>query len=283
MLDNLGEVAKPIDSLINRIADATGVLYEPTRIRKKAKAEADALIIKTKSEIDAGEIQNRALTRLVTEEIQKQENIEDITEKSFKYINEDAKPEEVEKDWLVNFFDKCKLVSDEDIQEIWAKVLSGETNRVGRFPKRLINFISGLEKKDILKIEKILKYCWIINDELKYLIYYENSKNKEYEIDFKLRFLLLELGIIEVAPTLSNFSIKKDNILKFKYFSKEFIIEIKNEDMNTGIFTLTSLGSSIIDLLMNENHSEDNYSEKYMLDTLSEIEKSKNCKILQRN
>ena len=43
---NLGDLAKPATSLIEKISDAAGVLYEPARIRKKAEAEADAEIIR---------------------------------------------------------------------------------------------------------------------------------------------------------------------------------------------------------------------------------------------
>ena len=49
-LINLGDLAKPIDTLIHKISDATGVLYEPTRIRRKAEAESDAAIISAKAE-----------------------------------------------------------------------------------------------------------------------------------------------------------------------------------------------------------------------------------------
>ena len=49
-LINLGDLGKPIDTLIHKISDATGVLYEPTRIRRKAKAESDAAIISAKAE-----------------------------------------------------------------------------------------------------------------------------------------------------------------------------------------------------------------------------------------
>ena len=49
-LINLGDLGKPIDTLIHKISDATGVLYEPTRIRRKAKAKSDAAIISAKAE-----------------------------------------------------------------------------------------------------------------------------------------------------------------------------------------------------------------------------------------
>lgn len=58
---NLGELSKPANTLIKKIADAVGVLYEPTRIVKKAKAEATASEIKAISELKIGDLKKRTL------------------------------------------------------------------------------------------------------------------------------------------------------------------------------------------------------------------------------
>ena len=39
-LVDLGKLAEPINTLINKIADAAGILYEPTRIRKKSPSRS---------------------------------------------------------------------------------------------------------------------------------------------------------------------------------------------------------------------------------------------------
>jgi hypothetical protein len=41
-LVDLGKLAEPINTLITKISNAAGILYEPTRIRKKAQAELSA-------------------------------------------------------------------------------------------------------------------------------------------------------------------------------------------------------------------------------------------------
>ena len=116
---NLGELSKPIDTLINKISDATGVLFEPTRIRRKAKAEADAKItiakadaivrnIELKNNLKLQEISKRALQRVVREEVIKQKNIENIILKAIPYITSLAKSEDIDNDWLLKFFDKSK-------------------------------------------------------------------------------------------------------------------------------------------------------------------------------
>src|SRR3546814_1361276 len=48
-------------------------------------------------------------------------------------ISGNADPQAVDKDWLSNFIDKVKTIPDEDAQNIWGKILSGETNTPGSF------------------------------------------------------------------------------------------------------------------------------------------------------
>jgi hypothetical protein len=46
-------------------------------------------------------------------------------------LTEAATPEKLEDDWITNFFDKCRLISDEEMQTLWSKVLAGEANAPG--------------------------------------------------------------------------------------------------------------------------------------------------------
>ncbi len=147
-LVNIGDLAKPVTALIEKIADATGVLYEPRRIRKRAKAESEAELIKAETQIGITILQRRALSRFVQEEGKKQENIEDITEEAIPLLNENSTPENIEDDWMANFFDKCRIVSDKELKSIWSKVLAGEANTPNSFSKRTVNLLASLDKSD---------------------------------------------------------------------------------------------------------------------------------------
>ena len=103
-LINLGDLGKPIDTLINKISDATGMLYEPRRIRHKAEAESDAAItsakaeaaaniIKTESEIEIADLRQRAEQRRIKEDMRDQKNMEDIIAQAVPDVNEEAKPD----------------------------------------------------------------------------------------------------------------------------------------------------------------------------------------------
>ena len=115
-LVNLGDLAKPADTLIKKISSAAGILYEPRHIKRIAKAKAKAALIKAQSEIEITDLHRRAANRWIEEEAQRQKNMEDITAKALPQLNENAKPDSVENDWIVNFFDKCRIVSDNEMQ-----------------------------------------------------------------------------------------------------------------------------------------------------------------------
>ena len=61
---DLGKLSEPITALINRAADAGSVIYEPTRIVRKAKAEAKADKVRTLSDVEVKDIRLRAQLRI---------------------------------------------------------------------------------------------------------------------------------------------------------------------------------------------------------------------------
>ena len=78
-LANVGDLAKPFDTLVKKIAKGVGTLYEPRRIKNVAKAEVEAEKIKAASDIKITDLHRRAEQRRIEEEAKHQKNMEDIT------------------------------------------------------------------------------------------------------------------------------------------------------------------------------------------------------------
>lgn len=161
-LVNLGDLAKPADTLIQKVSSAIGGVFEPWQIKRIAKAEAEANLIKAKSEIEITELHRRAMHRFVEEEANRQQNMEEITQKSIPHLKQDSKPEQMEDDWITNFFDKSRIISDDEMQTLWAKVLAGEANSPGTYSKRTVNLLSDLDKKDALLFQSLCRFGWFI-------------------------------------------------------------------------------------------------------------------------
>lgn len=159
-LVDLGELSKPATVLIERVSDAVGGICKPWQIKRVAKAEAEAEIVRANSRIEISDLEGRAVSRWLHEEAQKQDNIERITAGSIEHLKEDSKPEDIDKDWLTHFFDRSRLVSDNELQSLWSKVLAGQANCPGSFSKKSVDLVSTLEKSDAELFTKFCSYVW---------------------------------------------------------------------------------------------------------------------------
>jgi len=265
-LVEFGKLAKPATVLIKKISDATGVLYEPTRIRRKAKAEADASKTKVLIDLEIEDIQNRALNRLVNEEIKKQENIENITEKAFSSLDENATPENIEDDWMSNFFDKCKLISDDKMQTVWSQILSGEANSPGTFSKRTIEFMSTLDKSDALLFSDFCKFCWFFGNEQPLIINYEdNELFKKYNINYSSLQHLSELGLISFNHLVGFNTTSVGDTANIVYYGRILNLNFrKSKKIQIGFVNFTKIGKDLIKVSKPNLNKVDAVSEDYI-------------------
>lgn len=161
-LVNLGQLSQPADTLIKKVSSAVGGIFEPWQIKRVAKAEAEASLIKAKSEIEITDLHRRAMHRFVEEEANRQENMEAITQKAIPQLRDGSDPNEMEDDWVTNFFDKSRIISDNEMQDIWASVLAGEANSPGTYSKRTVNFLGDLDKRDAELFSALCSFGWFV-------------------------------------------------------------------------------------------------------------------------
>ncbi len=185
-LVNLGDWSKPATVLIERVSDAVGGIFKPHQIKRIAKAEAEAEKIKTLAKIEVSEIEQRALTRLVKEEGKKQKNIERITAQAAQQLGDKARPEDLDDDWIVNFFEKCRIVSDNEMQSLWAKLLAGEATTPGTFAKRTVGFVSNLDKTDAHMFTNLCTFVWQIGKDMPLVFDANHEIYQRHDITFNV-------------------------------------------------------------------------------------------------
>ncbi len=156
--------SKAIALFLEKISSAIGWYVEPKQIVRKAKAEAAAGLIKAESAQEEKTIEQRAAARIIYEETKQQQNIESIVLAALPGINEDARPNDVDNDWLAHFFDKSRLISNEDIQKLWSQILAGEVNQPGSFSIRTLQLLSTFTKYDAELFLKLNKFVWFYDE-----------------------------------------------------------------------------------------------------------------------
>ena len=124
------------------------MIYEPTRIRREAKAKADAALTEAGAVIEIGDLEKRALQRFVYEQSKEQQNIESIAAKALPNVLPDSDPSMVDDDWIAEFFARSRRVSSEEMQDLWGRILSGESNKPGSVSKRTLDFVALMDKAD---------------------------------------------------------------------------------------------------------------------------------------
>ena len=247
-LINFGDVSKPATLLIEKVSDAVGGVFKPSQIKRVAKAEAEAEITKAIAKIEITELEQRGFQRFIFEESKKQENIEQITAQSLSQLNEEAKPEDIETDWITNFFDKCRLISDEEMQTLWSNILAGEANRPGTFSKRTIIFMSSLDKEDAQLFTKLCGFNWIINDNQPLIYNTSADIYTEHGIDFGTLKHLDAIGLISLESVTGYQQIGIMQKATLFYQNTSFILEFQKEKDNNlkiGKVLLTSMGKEL--------------------------------------
>ena len=247
-LINLGDISKPATVLIEKISDVIGGYFKPYQIRRVAKAEADAEIIKAQAQIEVTDLQRRALVRFVTEEARKQDNIENITQKALPQLEETSNPKNMEDDWVANFFDKCRIVSDEEMQSLWAKVLAGEANSPGTYSKRTVNFLSSLDKTDANLFTSLCGFGWFIGDIVPLIFDAKQPIYNGQGINFNTLTHLDNIGLVSFNSLAGFKRLKFPKRIIIIYYRSLFTIEFKKEsdnDLEIGHVLLTKIGQQL--------------------------------------
>ncbi len=245
-LKALGNLAEPATKLIEKISGAIEGLYRPRQIRLIAKAESEAEKIKARSRIEVVALEQRALNRMAAEQMKHQLNIESVTAKAVPLLEDGATPKKMEDDWITNFFDKCRIVSDSDMQELWARVLAGKANCTGRFTRKTINILADLEKPDADAFTALCNFGWILQDKFTPLVY--DLRAEIYNsngVDLDAAIQLENLGLVRLERLGMNRHGFMQRCTVF-YQSRPFTLTFGQKNwLNIGVLCLTKAGEQL--------------------------------------
>ncbi|MDE0481668.1 MAG: DUF2806 domain-containing protein [Candidatus Poribacteria bacterium] len=230
---NLGELAKPVDTLIREVLKGVSALSEGTLRRWNEKRDLIHAI-----------------------------NMCKIIEKAHAKASQ-AKSVSlgVEGGFLLNFLDKCKTVSDADMQDLWASILAKESDIPGSFSQLTINSLENFRKQDAEWFISFCSFVCEINSETIPLI--GNVSHEVYTkngISIEVLEHLCALNVIEIdnsfigsrgrTKPLTPYLNLGESISIF-YFDKklDYVNEGKNKtSMNLGNITFTSIGKELLSI-----------------------------------
>jgi hypothetical protein len=200
---------KPLVKLIDVIRKATGVLYRPRAIRKEADAKAYEIRVIEKAKADASiyskEIEqdflDRIEERIIHRELRKQKNIDNVTKIAIEQLKDESNISDtpVDEDRAVRFFNIAEDVSDEQMQQLWGKILAGEVKNPNSFSIRTIEFLKNMTKAEAELFTKAANYV-IFAKEGTFIFKGGNYKDlRDYGFIFEERLKLIDLGLIQAS------------------------------------------------------------------------------------
>ena len=176
-------------------------------------------------------------------------NQREIVEIAMNAFDENARPEDLDDDWIAQFMDRVRLVSDKDFQTIWGRLLATECNAANSIPSRVMMVLSQMDRDDAVLFRNLCSLSVEIEGDYSPIIEYQKFKDyAKWGITFDNIINLMALGLIE--HNLSNLSggylvrpdsKKRKKCIRVKYFDYvyEFPQDIQEIEVGHVIFTKT--------------------------------------------
>ncbi len=283
----INAVVSPVTKLIKTVSSAIGKAYEPTHIKRMAKARAreieeigralrenaDIPITYSNGEIvadtkDFDQLVKRTQSRMAFQELQKQQNIESVVDKAYGLL--DGEPDctdvPVDNDWLSRFFNSVENISDNDMQLLWARILAGEVKQPKTYSLRTLETLKNISKDEALLFQKMTAYVFTIG--LGKYIFSNDAILEKNGTQYRDIVLLRECGLL---TDLANLTINnvKDKDLSAIYTEKRIVIfdcaRKKDMDVDMSVYMLTTVGRELFDIVQKEFNNE------YILDLAEKL------------
>ncbi len=198
---------------------------------------------------DAKQLMQRSNIRLQNLQIQKERNIESVIGKTALELEgkEADINDEVDKDWLNRYFNIVEDISDEDMQNLWAKILAGEILKPKTNSLRLLDFLKNTSRDEFNTILKIMP---LISGDV---IFQELDILKKYDISYGLLLKFDELGILN-SDGLTNLNIEVESKHKLEVMKTDEVeLIVLNNSPETikielPIFSVTGIGLDLLRL-----------------------------------
>jgi len=289
---NITGLEKSLEKLVETVSEGIGIVgnhflkFDVARIKRIGKAEAEVekqkIVARAEAQEEAIEILGRAEKRFALEQYNKQINLENIlvrTKDDIVRKNVSEKP--VEKDWVFRFLDIAQNVSQEEIQDVLARILSGEIQKPGSFSFKTLEIVKYLSKEILETFQKFVAISSVvgfikINDTS---ISTEESM-KKYDLSFNDYLKLADIGlfyqsdlVINLSDIATELNVESNVLTNINIGIDNFHISVGSgiKKFSPGCFAFSMAGKEIYRLLLTSAKNEK--TEVYKKDFIIYMEK----------
>ena len=242
--DGLGKFGK---TLLEKLSNAIGWIATPDKV-------AQETYIEWVNQSDFDPLTKAVMISNARKIIAEYSNQREIVQYAVYCIKDNAQLDKVDNDWLSQFMDKARLVSDSDFQKIWGHILAEECNDPGSLPRSLLHTLDKMDRKDAERFTLLGTFSVLTkdNDKYSYVPIILDSHLKDYYspkgLDFDALIDLKSLGLIEVdvGPFSHGYCttlLSKPNVVF--YFDKQYKVPDIMDELPVGNVLYTKTGQAL--------------------------------------
>ncbi|MCR5307780.1 MAG: DUF2806 domain-containing protein [bacterium] len=166
------------------------------------------------------------------------ENIESIARKVYKELENNSGATNLDKDFMIKYLSESSNITNNDIQDIWVKLLLQQNKVAGSVSKRTLDIVKNMSPDDALLFDKVAAFAFndgiIYKDLVNSIPFIEISKLQDIGLlkssDFIERTIRMHKGI-------DNSIVEGNHVIIFKNIGTNL-----NEELKYNCHMLTSEG-----------------------------------------
>ncbi len=269
LFSDLTGIGKAAEKLCECVSKGCGILYEPTHIKRMAKANAFELstlnnvISKNNSELSIerngskitlkNEVEETALNYMIGKEAKKLGNTTKVIQNTANILKdvEDVSDEPVDDDWITRFFSIAENISNEEMQNLWSQILAGEIEKPNSYSLRTLETLKNISSKEASLFNKFAKICFSLRGDK--LIFKDRDYLNKFEID------VIDITLIKELNLVSELSFKIPPLSTVDIICSDKLLRIENHKEDDkfniyDIYKLTTIGEEISTLVENNTY-----------------------------
>ena len=273
---NVPAIEKLVDYTASGIGAIAGTILAPWRASREGKArviaaKADAEVRHIEAESDARSLQiiaeaqaqaRQAIAKPIesehsmveitrgdiTQRIEFQErkrlaNVRSVIEDAAIELGDKEVPDhEPDPDWTARFFDSVQDISSEELQRLWARILSGEVQSPGGTSLRTLDTLRNMSKIDAEIFSDACSFVFLpLEGDRRGFILYEKEKTYFDAIQYEKLLHLQDCDLLTIGRTA--YVIDANTRLEYQ----DLLLKIKNVKfgVQTLVITLTRVGTEL--------------------------------------
>ena len=217
-------------------------------------------------------IEERAIRRERLYLLRKQNNLESIIQKSIAYCSSSSPSTKADQDWFSQFTLLAEDISNNTMQDLWAKILAGEISQPGTFSLKSLAIFKSMSITDAKLLAKVCNLT--VKDSSKknirilsgayqtpgfFSFFSKNTQSRvnlnQCDISYSELLSLADNNIIFIQEAESN-SVEKGEKITFNYNGESLVLTAKNKGCGLKFYKFTPVGSELALLISDTPNKE---------------------------